>query len=98
MRRVLPLPFPTESLVTSAKDLGQAIRAARTGSGLTIEDAALLVGVAKQTLSDVEQGKPTVAFGTVIKLATALGVSLFMAEKKNQERVRRGLTELVDET
>jgi|APTNR8051073442_1049403.scaffolds.fasta_scaffold13777_3 DNA-binding XRE family transcriptional regulator len=50
-----------------------------SASGLTLEEAALAVRVAKQTLGDLEAGKPSVGLGIALRVAKALGVSLFIA-------------------
>jgi len=67
MRTVTPKPFPTELELRSAKQLGIAVRAARTQARLTLADAALTLGVAKQTLSDLELGKPSVGLGLALR-------------------------------
>jgi len=46
---------------------------------LTLEEAALAVSIAKQTLGDLEAGKPSVGLGIALRVAKALGVSLFIA-------------------
>lgn len=78
-RRVVPTVFPVDPQLITSADLGLAIRAARTASGLTLEEAALAVSIAKQTLGDLEAGKPTVGLGIALRVAKELGVSLFMA-------------------
>lgn len=78
-RRVVPTAFPTDPQITTCEAFGAAVRAARTASGLTLEEAALAVNVAKQTLGDIEAGRPTVGFGIALRVARALGVSLFIA-------------------
>jgi len=87
-RRVVPTAFPSDPQLISSVELGAAIRAARTESGLTLEEAAIAVDVAKQTLSDLEAGKPTVGLGIALRVAKALGVSLFMASARDASRVR----------
>ncbi len=88
MKRVVPLPFPAEPTVHGPADLGAALRAARTRAGLSLVEAALSLGLTKQTLHDLERGKATVAIGTVLRVASQLGVSLFMAPSEIRERVR----------
>jgi transcriptional regulator with XRE-family HTH domain len=88
MRRIVEQPFPQDPLLREPSDLAAAIRAARTRAGLTLVDAAASLGIAKQTLNDLERGKPTVALGTALRVATELGVSLFMAPADLRERVR----------
>lgn len=77
MKRVVATPFPDSPELRTPAQLGAAVRAARTQSGLTLEAAAMLVGVAKQTLSDLETGRGTVSLGIALRVAEELGVSLF---------------------
>ncbi|QEI07679.1 helix-turn-helix transcriptional regulator [Pigmentiphaga aceris] len=91
MRRVVPLPFPSDPLVQNAADFGAAIRAARTASSMTIADAALLVGVSKQTLADLETARASVGLATAINVARAFGVGVFIAAPEDREIVRRQL-------
>jgi transcriptional regulator with XRE-family HTH domain len=87
VKTVKPTPFPSNPELRNPKQLGDAVRAARTASGLTLIDAALSVGVAKQTLSDLENGKPTVGLGIALDIAAQLGVSLFVFPKQARSRV-----------
>jgi DNA-binding XRE family transcriptional regulator len=87
MRRVVRTPFPADPLITDAMHLGAAVRAARTEVGLTLEEAALTIGVAKQTLADLERGKPTVGLGMALKIVHQLGVVLFLAPASQRERI-----------
>jgi len=86
MKRVKLAPFPPNP-VSDTRTLGLAIRACRTEQGLTIEEAALTIGIAKQTLSDIEAGKPTVGTGILLKAAAELGVVLFVARSRERDRV-----------
>ncbi len=86
-RRVVPTAFPTAPQLRTCDELGAAVRAARTASGLTLEEAALAVSIAKQTLGDLEAGKPTVSLGIALRVAQALGVSLFIAPAGEAEQI-----------
>lgn len=88
MKRVLKTPFPGDPLVSDLSVLGAAIRSTRTEQGLTIDEAAMTVGVAKQTLADIEAGKPSVQLGNFFKVANDLGVSLFVAPARDRTRIR----------
>ncbi len=87
MKTVKSTPFPTDPELRNSKQLGEAVRAARTASGLTLVNAALSIGVAKQTLSDLENGKPSVGLGIALDIAAQLGVSLYMFPKQSRARV-----------
>ena len=95
MRTVTPKPFPSDLELRSAKQLGIAVRAARTQARLTLADAALTLGVAKQTLSDLELGKPSVGIGLALEIAAGLGVALFMVPASAREQTRMRLMNIV---
>ncbi len=56
--------------------LGAAIRELRTERGISQEDLAHAAGVTTGTLSVIERGKSNPAWGTVKRIAAALGVSV----------------------
>ena len=89
MRRIIPIPFPSDPALTDASVLGAAVRAARTGAGMTLENAAAFLNVAKQTLGDLERGKTSVGLGLALKIADGLGVALFVAPAAQREQIRR---------
>lgn len=89
MRRVTPRVFPPDNLVGEPTALSSFIRAARTQSGLTLEDAALVTGVAKSTLQKIETNPATVSFAIVLEVARQLGVTLFAVPVQQREIVRR---------
>ena len=93
MRKTKPTTFPPDPVVTNAAVLGAAVRAARTGAGLRLADAAALLGVAKQTLSDLETGKGTIGLGLALKIAEGLGATLFVVPSTEREKTRRLLME-----
>lgn len=88
-RRVVVIDFPADPLVTSAVVFGTAVRAARTASGLSLEQAALLVGVAKQTLQDLELGTASVGLELALRVARELGVAVFAVPAVEREAVGR---------
>ena len=67
---------PRLDVPLSAELLGAAIRARRTQSGLRLEDAASLCGVAKQTLMKIEQGAGTAKLESVLQICQGLGIVL----------------------
>ncbi len=76
MRKVKAEPFP-DPLIRDAGAFGQAVRAARTGAGISLEAAAQALSISKATLSDLEGGKGTVALGTALRVARDLGAVVF---------------------
>lgn len=75
-RPLTPLPTPQQSGALTPELLGQFIRAKRTQSGLRIDDAAALLGVAKDTLSKLERGHSGVQLGTLLQVLNGLGIAL----------------------
>lgn len=76
MRKLSATPFPDHPTVDNPEDLGALVRAVRTAAGLTLEEAALTVQVAKQTLQNLETGKGTVSLTLVFKVLAGLGIRL----------------------
>jgi XRE family transcriptional regulator, regulator of sulfur utilization len=56
--------------------LGAAVRELRTKKGVTQEDLAHLAGVRTGAISLLERGRSNPAWGTVRRIAQALGVSV----------------------
>jgi len=90
-RRVVPTPFPTP-FVTTPTQFGQAVRAARTASGMTLADAALALGVAKQTLQSLERGTASVGLATALRIAHALGVAVLAVPGSQRSAIARRLS------
>ncbi|MET9487027.1 helix-turn-helix transcriptional regulator [Nocardia sp. NPDC006630] len=68
----LPL---TPAQVQAGSRLGAALRTARAERELA--EVALAAGISPETLRKIESGRmPTPAFGTVVALSRALGISL----------------------
>ncbi|WP_296558284.1 helix-turn-helix domain-containing protein [Pigmentiphaga sp.] len=81
MARTLTKPTGPESpLVVDLQALGQLVRNRRAHSRLRIDDAAALVGVSKDTLSRLENGK---AVGTdkLMSVLQGLGLACFVVDK-----------------
>jgi transcriptional regulator with XRE-family HTH domain len=93
MRKVVPKPFP-DPRIRKSSDVGAAVRAARTQANLTLRDAAQILGVAIQTLSDIEAGKPSVGLGKVLQVADGLGLDFFALPKRHRSAAERRLTDL----
>lgn len=93
MRKVVALPHPDSPFIDDCQAFGRFVRAARTQSGMTLEDAALAVGVAKQTLQDLETGKPGVGLGLALRIAQALGIAVFASPAQDKARNGRRMME-----
>jgi len=92
MRRVVPTAFPAP-LVTDLKDLGRAVRAARTTAGLRAKDAAIMLDMATQTLLAIETGQSSVSLDKVFAAVRGLGVDLLIIPRAQRDRVLRRLAE-----
>lgn len=75
-KHIKPLDTPDLSQALTPELLGKAIKARRTQSNLSIEDAAALCGVAKQTFMKIEHGQHASQLGSILKICSALGVTL----------------------
>ncbi len=76
-------------------DLGHRLRALRKDRGWTLEQAAQEVGLARSTLSKIENSQMSPTFEAVRKLASGLGISvpqLFTAPKSDKVLARRSIT------
>lgn len=92
MRRIPSSSAPAEDpLVRTSAELGAAIRLARRAAGMSIADAALQLGIAKQTLSNLETAKGSVGVGTALRAANEFGVALFAVPAAQRELVRRAI-------
>ena len=83
MKRVIPTAFPADPCLDDPATLGAAIRAARTQAGLRQVDAALSIGVALQTLIDIETGQPGVSIGKILQVAQGLGSRYSSCHSRN---------------
>lgn len=60
--------------------LGDKIRATRISAGMTQEELALVTGVGRDRIMQLENGKPGIAIGKVICILAALGLKLMLVE------------------
>ncbi|NTF91691.1 helix-turn-helix transcriptional regulator [Agrobacterium rhizogenes] len=63
--------------ITSSGDLGRLIRKAREDRNLSQQSFADLAGVGRRFVSELENGKATLEFDKVLKVAHAAGISIF---------------------
>lgn len=63
--------------IRTVTQVGDIVRRSRRRCGLTQADLALDAGTGRRFVSDVEAGKPTVEFESLMKLCKSLGVRLF---------------------
>jgi transcriptional regulator with XRE-family HTH domain len=74
--KVKKIDTPHTTKPLTAALLGGYVRARRTQLGLTIEEAAALSGVAKDTLMKLEHGRHTIQLGSALAICHALGVEI----------------------
>lgn len=79
MKKLTKLKNPAFEQTLTASLLGQAIKAKRTQSGLRLEDAAALCGVAKQTFMKIEHGHPASQLKSILKICSGLGIKIHIA-------------------
>ncbi len=72
--------------ILSAEDLGIAIRSKRKSDGLTQFEAALLCGVGRRVLSEVERGKESAEIGRVLRILRGLGLELSVSPRGSRRR------------
>jgi len=76
-------------------DLGARLRALRKERGWTLAQAAEAVGLARSTLSKIENGQMSPTFEAVRKLASGMGITvpqLFTPPKSGKMLARRSIT------
>jgi y4mF family transcriptional regulator len=61
--------------ILNSDELGIVVRAVRKTSRVRQDDLAMMAGVSKQFVADVERGKPTAQIGLVIHLLQQLGLT-----------------------
>ena len=91
-KRVVPTRFPSIADTVDAQRFGAAVRACRTASGLTLEEAALLVGVAKATLQALELGTASVGLPLALGIARQLGVAVIVVPADQRAVAQRQLS------
>ncbi len=70
--------------VQTPSQVGHVLRAVRKVSDVRLEDIALLAGMSKQTVQDIEYGKPTAQIGKVMTLLQNLGVRVDLVVPREQ--------------
>jgi transcriptional regulator with XRE-family HTH domain len=80
---VKPISRPLSQYSLDALALmGQLVREARLGQGMTTTDLASRAGVSRALLQRIERGDPGCSIGAVFEVATLCGVPLFDLEQR----------------
>lgn len=66
--------------VSSAKQLGEAVRRVRKSQGLTQQQLALTANTAPRFISDLENGKPTCQIDKALHVAGCLGLHIELSD------------------
>ncbi len=75
-QRPRKVDYAHEQTVEDVAQLGRMIRRRRCELGYTQEQVAAMMGVSPRLVGELERGRPTVAFGTVLAAATGLGIDI----------------------
>jgi HTH-type transcriptional regulator/antitoxin HipB len=67
--------------IAGPADLGRLVRSVRERRKLSQQEFADLAGVGRRFLSELENGKPTLELGKVLKVAGAAGIAVFARER-----------------
>jgi transcriptional regulator with XRE-family HTH domain len=87
------LPRPIEAPDPLAKDiaaLGALVRNRRAQNALRIDDAADMLGVSKDVLSRLENGRP-VGLDKLFRVLDGLGLNLLVVTKRDVQTARKAL-------
>jgi len=68
--------------INGCSDLAQLLRQTRKAQGLTQIELAAISGVGQRFLSELENGKPTLEIGRILRVAAALGLQLRLEPRK----------------
>lgn len=97
MKTLIALQVNAALPITNVKVLGAILRQARKKSGMTLVDTAESIGITKQTLSDLENGRVSVGINTVLKVVNDLGLCLFAVPRHEQDRIQKILEQFHSE-
>ncbi len=68
--------------ISTAAELGATLKATRVERGLRLEDVALAAGVGRRFVGELERGKPTARLEETLRVASALGVSIWVSDQR----------------
>ena len=73
--------------VRTVKDIGAAIKQARTHSGMSQTELAKKLGVSQPRISDIERGSTGVAIGEILKILAALDLATTLEHVRVHKRL-----------
>lgn len=68
-------------VITKVEQIGELVRMERKKAGLKQAECAALCGVGTRFFSELENGKPTLEIGKVLKILKLLGVEINLETK-----------------
>jgi len=68
--------------ISTPAELGATLKAIRVERGLRLEDVALAAGVGRRFVGELERGKPTARLEETLRVASALGVSIWVSDQR----------------
>lgn len=74
--------------IRTAKDLGAAIRQARTRRGMSQATLAATLGISQPRISDIESGSTGVRLGVIFRILAALGLTIVLANEVHTSRTK----------
>jgi transcriptional regulator with XRE-family HTH domain len=86
MARTLPRPTTVEPLARDPAALGRLVRNRRAQSGLRIDDAADMLGVSKDVLSRLENGR-SIGLDKLFKVLGGLGLNMLVVTNQQSGAV-----------
>lgn len=76
--------------ISSASELGEAVRRVRKAKGLRQAELALAAGTGRRFIVDLEHGKQTAQLGEVLRVLRALGLKVdLQPQSKDAEAWKR---------
>ena len=70
-----------ETYIWEGADMGGALRERRRVLGIRQTDAADALGYSPRLLSEIENGRDTVAYGKILRYAGYLGIDVVLRER-----------------
>ncbi|QYD71286.1 helix-turn-helix domain-containing protein [Paraburkholderia edwinii] len=93
MARTLPRPTSNaDPLASNLADVGAIVRNWRAENGMPINDAADLLGVSKDVISRLENGRP-IGLDKLFLILDGFGLNMLIVSKRNASIAREAVLE-----
>ena len=87
-------PLIDQEILQFSQEIGGKIRQERKNAGLTLVETAQALGIAKQTLSDLETARKPVGLTITLMVCRQLGIVLLPIPTGQLQRVKKYLDHL----